>query len=401
MRVPPFDEAELEVVGEMPPNPLTPATQEFRYPVTPREAYEATLRHRPIWQLINTEDRIFTPRIIPDNVARGLVSEARPFDPEREAGGNDMFGVAWEYVPLVGGSMVRPGAPLLEDANEWREKLIWPDIDSWDWETSAEENNENYLTPERYNKVWFQNGWFERLISFMDFEGASVALIDEDQQDAVAELMLALSDLYIRVFDAYLRYFKNIGGFYIHDDWGSQQNSFFSPAIAQRLIVPAMRRVTDHLHARGMIAELHSCGRNMVQVENYIAAGWDSWTPQAINDTRAIYHAYGDRIIIGVAGDDYGPDATDEQQRAAARAYAEEFCHPDKPSIFNIETGHLLKPAYRKELYRRSRVRYAGADSEAHGTCEGQDMREGHEADGAREGHEAYEPRDEVASTPL
>jgi hypothetical protein len=29
-----------------------------------------------------------------------------------------MFGIEWEYVPQVGGSMVRPGKPFVEDANE-------------------------------------------------------------------------------------------------------------------------------------------------------------------------------------------------------------------------------------------------------------------------------------------
>jgi hypothetical protein len=360
----PFDEKELEVVGEMPANALMPVTAEFNYPVTPREAYEATiLRRQPIWQLVNTEDRIFTPRIIPDNVARGLVSEHRPFDSNKEAGGKDMFGIEWEYVPLVGGSMVRPGLPLLSDATEWYDKLIWPDIDSWDWEGSAKENNGTFLVPNRYNKVWFQTGWFERLISFMDFEGASVALIDEDQQEAVAELMLRLSDFYIRIFDYYLRYYENIGGFYVHDDWGSQQNTFFSPAVASEIIVPAMRKVTDYLHGRGVPAELHSCGQNMAQIENFIAAGWDSWTPQLMNDTRRLYHEYGDQILIGVAGDDYDSHATEEERRAAARAYADEFCVPEKPSFFNIEAGYLLAPDYREELYRQSRINYAPRDS--------------------------------------
>ena len=47
-----------------------------------------------------------------------------------------MFGVDWEYIPVAGGSMIRPGKPLLKDANEWYEKVKFPDIESWDWENN-------------------------------------------------------------------------------------------------------------------------------------------------------------------------------------------------------------------------------------------------------------------------
>ena len=70
----------------------------------------------------------------------------------------------------------------------------------------------------------------------MGFEGASVAMIDEDQQDAIKELFDAISDVYIDIIDHYHKYYVNLGGFYIHDDWGSAQNTFFSPAVAEEMI---------------------------------------------------------------------------------------------------------------------------------------------------------------------
>ena len=44
-----------------------------------------------------------------------------------------MFGINWLFIPVAGGSMVEPGNPLMTDMNEWEEKVVWPDIDSWDW----------------------------------------------------------------------------------------------------------------------------------------------------------------------------------------------------------------------------------------------------------------------------
>ena len=136
-----------------------------------------------------------------------------------------MFGIEWEYIPAAGGSMVRPGKPFLEDANEWKEKVVWPDVDSWDWEGSAKANNGIYLKDDKFNVCWFLNGWYERLISFMDFEGAILALVDEDQKDAVKEFFDKLSDLYIKIFDKFCTYFPQIDAFCIHDDWGSQKSA--------------------------------------------------------------------------------------------------------------------------------------------------------------------------------
>ena len=162
------------------------------------------------------------------------------------------------------------------------------------------------------------NGWFERLISFMDFENAVMALIDEDQQDAVKALFDRLSDLYKRLIDKHLEYLPDIDCFCFHDDWGAQKDTFFSPATAAEMIVPAMKKVTDHLHARGLYADLHSCGMIEKQVPNIIAAGWDSWNP-AYEHTQKLYEMYGDKLILGVMPDPIAPDASEEEQRAAAR----------------------------------------------------------------------------------
>jgi hypothetical protein len=139
------------------------------------------------------------------------------------------------------------------------------------------------------------NGWYERLISFMDFEGAVVAMIDEDQTQAVKDLFDKLSDLYIRILDKYLSYFPQIDAICFHDDWGSQKETFFSPDTVEEMIVPYMRRVTDYLHSKGKFCDLHSCGQLFKQVPNMIAAAGIHGTP-GNEDTHKIYELYGDEI---------------------------------------------------------------------------------------------------------
>jgi len=358
--IPKFDPKELKITGEAPATHLMPNIALYDYPVTQREAFKGMFQRKAVWQISNSDCRLFLPAIVPDNIARASVNEALPFDNNKDGGGLDMFGLDWEYVPQVGGSMVRPGKPFMEDANEWREKLVWPDIDSWDWEGAAKRNNDTYLKCNEAVAVWLFTGWYERLMSFMDFEGAVMAMIDEDQTDAVKELFDRLSELYIRIFEKYITHFPNIDTFVVHDDWGGQKETFFSPAVAAEMIVPYMKKVTDFLHSKGKICEFHSCGQLFKQIPNMIEAGWDAWVGQLVNDTQKIYDLYGDKIIIGVAPEMFDPKTTPEsEQRAAAKAYADKFCNPDKPCYLNRYAASLLHPAFREELYIRSRENYS------------------------------------------
>ena len=70
---------------------------------------------------------------------------------------------------------------------------------------------------------------------------------------------------------------------------GSQRAPFFSPETCAEMIVPAMKRFTDHAHAKGLFTDLHSCGHIEKQVPNIIAAGWDSWGGMPMNDRAMLY----------------------------------------------------------------------------------------------------------------
>ena len=357
MAVPKYDPKEMEemlVVKDYFGND----THVYNTPCTTREGVQALLRKEPYWQMSGMFQSMFNPRINPDNIARAFVFEAQMLDP-KDFGGKDMFGLDWEFVPAVGGSMVRPGKPFATDANEMMEKIVWPDVDAWDWEGSAKANKD-FFRPGACNVMWFFNGWFERLISFMEFENAIMALYDEDQQDAVHAFFDKLTDLYIKIFDKYIQYYPEVDGFYVHDDWGSQKETFFSPALAEEMIVPYMRRLTDFIHSKGKYAELHSCGMNMKQVPNFIKAGWDIWEGQPMNDTHELYEKYGDQIILGVYPDNFDVNADPEVHRAAARAFVDKFMQPGKPCLLNFNDLSLWTLPFMDELYEYSRKRACG-----------------------------------------
>ncbi len=366
MKTPAFSSDELTVVSEVPNMFGGPPIAVYKTPVTAKQAVRALYGKAPVWQVmtaLGTEAHIFNPSCYPDNVARASVFDATVVPGvSNQSGGKDMFGVEWEYIPAAMGCMVRPGKPFITDASELSEKVVWPDMDSWDW-AGCQQLNKGYFREDTAYCTMLLNGYFERLISLMEFEGAILALSDEDQQDDIRVFFDKLTDFYIALCDKHLTYFPEIDNFVLHDDWAAQKDTFFSPALCREMIVPYMKRLTDFVHSKGRYIELHSCGNNIKQVPNMIAAGFDSWCPQGINDVEKIYDLYGDQLILGTQPRHYDVDASSEQeQREAARNYADTYCRPDKPSFLSMHAclpKNLLTPAFREELYKQSRINYA------------------------------------------
>ena len=358
----PFNESELKVVAEAKGfGGVTIPIYDF--PISGREAAIRYYRdHDPVWMPMGVESVTICPSIIPDNIARGFVIEGHPW-PQPYTKAKDMFGIEWVYVDVAGGAMENPENPHpLEDVNDWKEKIVFPDIDSWDWAGNAEANRE-FLSSGKANVLMFLNGMgFERLISFMGFENAAMALLDEDQEDALHELLHALCDLHIAMVDKAVEYY-NVDGFCLHDDWGSQKSPFFSEDAGRTFFLPEMKRYNDHIHSLGKYSDLHSCGHIEDRCGIFAEAGFDSWTPMAMNNTVKLYEDYGDRIAIGIVNDEpFDPEtATEEEQRAAARRFVERFTQPGKRGFFS---SHYNKPgqmtlAFREEMYKASREAYA------------------------------------------
>ena len=345
----PFVKNELQVIDQVPGFMNSPPTPLWNTPVSPKENMAAMFFDRhPFWCPMPVDSGMMHTPIYNEQLGRG--------GPD---GTKDVFGIEWEYIPAAGGSIVRPGDPYMEDVNEWKDKIIIPDIDKWDWAAAAAESQ-----PDRRlsNELSFVNGfWFERLISFMDFAPAALALIDDDQKDAIHELFAAMTDLGIKLVDKFVEYWPTIDGFNVHDDWGAQKAPFFSQATAYELFVPYMKALTDHIHAKGRYATLHSCGHTEDRVQAYIDGGFDQWSPQLMNDTHALYENFGDKIVIAVVPAPFDPATTPEtEQRRLAREHVDRFCKPGKPSHIGHYGMMSMTPAFSEELYEYSRKVYAG-----------------------------------------
>ena len=332
---------------------------DFDSPITPRENFHRALRHEQEWMPMAGDKFNFTPEFVPENVARALITQANPY--EGPKGGPDIFGVFWEYVPSAGGSIVRPGNPTLTDVTKWREVIKFPDVDSWDWENGTKPDREFLANNRRVPLFCIFTGFFERLISFMDFGPAAYALMNRKTKDSVKEFMDAIADLWIDVVDHVHKYYGDlVDGITIHDDWGAQDGPFFNAKIVMEMLVPYMRKVTDHIHSLGYIANLHSCGKVEKRIPCMIEAGWDAWDGMAINDFHLIFAEYGDKLLMNVPANDCPADADDETKKAEAAKFVEEFAVREKPAT--LSNYNDPGPAFDIELYRLSRIKFGGED---------------------------------------
>lgn len=353
----PFNEAEVE--NQQRSSYFGLDMVAFDYPISPKENYLRNIHNHAVWQPTLNDICMFSPVIIADNVARGMVWEEAEIPPENW-GGKDMFGVEWEYIEVAQGSMVKPGSPMLADVNDWKEVIKFPDINAWDWEDLAK-RNVPWLREQSHLPVQITilTGFFERLISFMDFAGAAMALIDEDQRDAVLELFDALADLYIGIIDKYDQYFPGmIDEICVHDDWGGQQAPFFSEAVVREMIMPAMKRVVDHIHKNGHVGMLHCCGKVDMLVPCILDCGWDSWDAMSINDIPGIYKKYGDRLKVTLTVEAAPEGASKEEHAAAIKRFTDQYCHEGRGCIVTNWDNPLCADA-QEALYRGSRIAFS------------------------------------------
>lgn len=306
---------------------------------------------KPLWHPKDIDYVMFDPRIVPDNTARAQTFEFHTLAPE-EKGGKDMFGIEWEFIPQVGGSMVRPGHPAVRDINDWESQVQIPDVSRYDWEGCAKENAGFFV--EGYPiYVQIVNGLFERLISFMDFENAAVALIDEEQKPGVHRLFDKLADIYDELFACYQKYF-GVNMICFHDDWGGQHAPFFSLDTCREMLLPYLKRIFDSAHRRGMYVDFHSCGKHENLTPAMIEAGADMWYPQPMNDLDSLYKTYGKDIIFGfqLTAKDGSEDAAWELAVDFMEKYGKN--HNTMPYI-----GPDTNPIFYSYLYVLSREEFA------------------------------------------
>ena len=345
------DELRIISAGPTPKNIFWPPEPVRNTPISPRENFLRMCRNeKPMFMPIGTDEQMFSPSIFPDAIARALVIDNSDIDTV-EMGGLDMFGVNWTCMPDGFGSMVTPGTPLLENIENWESVIKFPDISAWEWERSSKENA-SLFTGQFPASIWIMSGLFERLISFMDFENAAMALIAEEQQEYVHALFDKLATFYEQLIERIVQHYP-VDLLYFHDDWGSQRAPFFSPNTCREMIAPYLKRVIDAAHSHGLLFNFHSCGKIEPMVPVMIECGVDIWRGQYMNDFEQLYKQYGDKIAFGVYYTPPGPQASRDEVVDSCCRFIEDYS--TKGQAFPVIYGDDPHPEWYDILYSLSR----------------------------------------------
>ncbi|NLG29172.1 MAG: hypothetical protein GX557_14775 [Chloroflexi bacterium] len=184
--------------------------------------------------------------------------------------------------------------------DSWRlaKARIQPTRDRIDWKRLATQY-----------KTWRTEGrWIEAGLTFgfdvthawmVGTERVLMALIDDpewlaDMFNHQLETNLALLDM---VWEAGYHF----DAITLCDDMGYKQNQFFSLRMYRELEKPFHKRAIEWAHAKGIVAELHSCGDIHPFVPELVEIGLDGLNPLEVKagmDPVALKQQYGKHLVL-------------------------------------------------------------------------------------------------------
>lgn len=280
-----------------------------------------------------------------------------------EEDGYDWFGVKWRAEKPAG--IPDPGAKrVLDDVCDWREKVVFPDLDNFDWEEAAridkvaEVDRENKLF-----KIIEKEGPFERIQALLGMQEAMMAMLtDPDEFEELAE---ALTVFKCKLMDKLGQYYKpDVINF--HDDYGTQRSMMLSPDLWREIFKPRLKRIVDAAHRNGMIFELHSCGLIEPIIPDFVEIGIDALNCMPINDIPRMKRETNDQLCFFMSFDQQKYDLAErvgqlteeslrEDIRQIVAAYGERgnyipSCFPSPWWVMQVITDEVNK--IRETMYR-------------------------------------------------
>ena len=186
---------------------------------------------------------------------------------------------------------------ILEDVEDWREKVIFPDMDAIDFSSMVEEAKAFTDRESKMLQYVSLNGIFERSHCLMGFENALCqALMEPEEYGALLE---AIADHKIRLYKKVYEICQPDILVY-HDDLAMQIGPFFPQDFYDTYIFPQLKRIVDAAREIGYKYVVHHCcGKIEPLISSWLECGFDGWdSVMPCNDLPAIKAQYGDRMVF-------------------------------------------------------------------------------------------------------
>ncbi len=266
----------------------------FDTPVTPLENFERVVtRHDPLWvpnSMSDFQNLRFQALAVGEPIHADI-----SYKPTADYTFKDWFGVPLTWVCSAGGATNTPGAHLLEDITEWEKVIKFPVLSKWDWRSKADAFLKNVYDPTKVLQIDLHNGIIQRLI--MVLGGYTEGMLAMSMEpEAVRDFFDRLTDHMIELVDLLCGLYP-VNLMTIHDDWGTEKDTFFSPIMMEELVFEPTKRLIDHIKSKGVHYMLHSCGNVTRFIPYMIDMGAELLQIQRrAVDIPTMKIKYGDRI---------------------------------------------------------------------------------------------------------
>ena len=210
--------------------------------------------------------------------------------------GRDSWGVRFELrADAHGGTFPAHNGHTITDLENWREQITIPNVDAMDFSapvTEAEKiDRDTHLV-----SGFVEFGLFERSYCLLGMEQALMAYLAEPE--LMDELVGTIADYKIRLIER-LDDAADLDIVWYGDDWGNQRQLFLPPDTWRRIIKPHTQRIFDAARARGIMVNLHSCGRIEEVFDDIVEMGPAVWNPcQPCNDLADLKRRFAGQIAF-------------------------------------------------------------------------------------------------------
>lgn len=275
--------------------------------------------------------------------------------------GPDAWGVMWTNMgpnPAVDGNTVAKGYKMFDNMDEWKDHVKFPPLDFMPIEQILQGMCHMMHVDREKDAVscLMMSGTFERMNQLIGFENALCAFYEYPEE--VKEFFEAMCEYKLKCIDLTYKYLKP-DIIHMHDDWGTNDNMFFSPEIWREFIKPIEKRLADRIHEYGMIYMHHSCGFIKQIIPDLVEIGVDAINPVMVkNDVDYIMENYGDKItIVGGLDNQFmeQPGTTEEEIRNEVRTKMDKYVNAGRYLPFIIPNTERVLGIYADEVVKHGR----------------------------------------------
>lgn len=258
--------------------------------------------------------------------------------------GPDAWGVLWTNQgpnPMIDGNMVAKDFRLFNDMENWKEHVKFPPLDFMPLaDIFGGMCAGMHVNPETdVVSCLLLSGQFERLNQMIGMEDALCAFYE--YPDEMKEFLEAMCEYKLKCIDKAVEHLHP-EVIHMHDDWGTNNNMFFSPEIWREFIKPLEARYVKRIHEAGALYIHHSCGYITQIIPDLVEIGVDAIEPMMIqNNIDGILEKYGDKITIMGGIDNQMidlPDSTEDQIRGEVRRAMDAYGHKGRYIPYYIPT---------------------------------------------------------------